>query len=157
MPNIDLSVLQAKCVRLFADGQPGADWTRLRQTGPTTRNAAGGAVTPAAEEMPFRAFVDEGGGRSVNKQPQEQGDQKDGTITLYCCQTQVVNGLDEEIDFTASDEEAQVLGDIVRREPTEAELEADPQAEGERYEVLGATLWRPGGYWAVVAQQVIGG
>lgn len=154
---VDLSKLQEAVVRNFADGPAGSDWTRVRQSGPSTATASGAVITPPALEFPFRAFVDEGGAKLGVKQPQNDGDKKDGTIAMYCCRRQIVNGLDDDVDFTAVDEERGVRGDTVRREPTEAEIEDDPDAVGELYEVVTATLWRPGGFWAVTARMVIGG
>lgn len=154
---VDLSALQESVVRNFADGPAGSDWTRLRQSGPSTATPSGSIVTPAPNEFPFRAFVDEGGAKLGLKQPQNDGDKKDGTVALYCCRTQFVNGVDDDIDFTAANEERRVRGDTVRREPTEAELVEDPDMVGELYEIVTATRWRAGGFWALTARLVVGG
>lgn len=154
---VDLSKLEEDVVRQFADGPAGGDWTRLRQSGPSEADASGAVSTPGPLEMPFRAFIDEGPAKVTIKQPQNAGDQKDGTIALYCCRRQIVNGLDEEISFTAADEEKGVRGDTVRREPTDADLEEDPELVPEVYEIQTATYWRAGRYWALTARLVVGG
>ncbi len=132
----DFSLLETQVVRRFTDEESGSDWTRLRQSGPSVPDAAGGMVTPGPAEVPFRAFVDEGGAKVTLKQP--AGDVADGSLTLYTCQTQAYNGLEEDVDFTAANERTGVRGDTLRREDT-----------GELWEVQAATLHRPARFWVL--------
>lgn len=140
---VDFSGLQELVVREFTDGPAGSDWTRLRQGGPSTATASGAMVTPSPDEMPFRAFVDESGGKQTVKQPQAQGDNQDEAVRLFVCERQAINGLSEDIDFTAADPAAGRRGDTVRRED-----------DGTLYEVQAATHWRPGGFWVLDVRQV---
>jgi hypothetical protein len=140
----DFSVLEDKVVRVFADGPSGSDWMRLRQAGPSVPDAAGDMITPAPDEAFFRAFLNEGGKATIKGQP--GGEVKDGSLTLFTCKTQTSNGLLEEVDFTATDEEAQVRGDDLRREST-----------GEIFECVAATFWEAGGFWVLSARLVVGG
>jgi hypothetical protein len=139
---VDFSSLQEVVVRQYTDGPAGSDWTRLRQAGASTPTASGAVVTPGPDEVPFRAFVTEQG-KSTVKQPAGQGDNQDESIILWTCKIQQINGLDEEVDFTAANEAAGVRGDTVRREP-----------DGTLYEVQNARLERAGGFWALTVRQV---
>lgn len=143
---LDFSSLQEVVVRQFTDGPAGSDWTRLRQGGPSVADDAGDMITPAPEEVPFRAFINEGSAKTTLKQPRGQGDTQDGTLTLYVCQTQKVNGVDEGIDFDPADPEAHLRADTLRREST-----------GDLWEIQTATLWEAGGFWVLTARLVIGG
>lgn len=140
---VDLSSLEEVCVREFTDGPAGSDWVRLRQTGPTVPDASGEMVTPDPSEASFRAFVDEGGARLTVKQPRGQGDMRDGTVVLFTCQTQLWNGLLDDVDFIAADNKAGLRADIVRREAT-----------GEEFELQVATLWEAGRFWVLQGRLV---
>ena len=140
---VDFSSLEEVNVRQFTDGPAGSDWVRLRQSGPSVPDDAGDVITPEPDEAPFRAFVDEGGAKQTVKQPKGQGDQRDGTVTLFTCQTQTWNGLTEDVDFIAADDKQGRRADTVRRETT-----------GELWELQTATLWEAGRFWALQARLV---
>lgn len=144
MIELDLSALQETVVRSFTDSaKTGEDWTRLRQSGPAAPSSTGRMVTPAPDEVGFRAFVP-GSAKSTLKD--RTGERQDETIVLYTCMTQVSNGLLEDLDFTAADEAQGRRGDTLRRE-----------RDGKLYEVQIAGDWSPAGFWALTIKQVQGG
>lgn len=142
----DFRTLETLVVRRFTNEASGSEWTRLRQSGPSAPNAAGDMITPAPEEIPFLGFTDDLGAKQTVKQPQGQGDNQDGLLTLWTCQTQRINGLEEDVDFTAADPAAGLRGDTIRREST-----------GELWEVQSATLVAAGRFWTMSIRLVQNG
>lgn len=145
MADLDLRILEKKVVRRFTDSpHTGEDWTRLRQSGPSTTTDSGRLATPAAVAQGFRAFVDPGSGKATVKD--KGGDKQDETLTLYVCQLQIQNGLNEEVEFIAADPPTRRRGDTVRRE-----------SDAKKYEVMVARHWKAGRFWALDCKQVQGG
>lgn len=145
MADLDLRILEKLVVRRFTNSpHTGEDWTRLRQSGPSTTTDTGRLKTPTPVAQPFRAFVDPGSGKATQKD--KGGDKQDETITLYVCQLQVQNGLNTEIDFIAPEPSNRRRADTVRRD-----------LDGKLYEVQAARHWRAGRFWALDCRQVQGG